>query len=179
VVSRLFHRAWAADADPISPGKIVSARRLIVESVRQDGMPLGGLRRKIAETDWAKLIRDIEAKDAAAPLAVYVTPDNDAFWRRLEKDSPYWCMIPHLMIPAQTGIPQIASIAPLRIERICGWGDGILFYGYGREQDRHRSRNLTVEQLCAEAAGVKVSRVYRLASVAEIAKNTVIECAQK
>jgi hypothetical protein len=173
-VSALYRTAWAGDTEAGHQGG--TAGREIAESLRTTGTAFGLLRRQIDTSPWSALVRDLKERDAAGGgLAVHVLPSADDFWRRLVAGTPYWCLTAQLMIPAETGIIQIRSIAPLAIERECA-PKGIAWYGFGKKQDLHRTGDLSVEQLCAAADRVHVKQIYMLASIAQLSENRVINC---
>jgi len=129
----------------------------------------------VMPADFAS-VRDIETKSVGSSrMVVHVLPSAEEVWRRLSGKSPYWCTIPHLMIPAETGIAEIRSIAPAAIERECATV-GLLLYGFGDKQDLHRTGYLTDEQLCSAARSAKAARVYLLSSVADLSANRVLNC---
>jgi len=87
----------------------------------------------------------------------------------------WWCMAAHLMIPAETGIVEIRSIEPKAIERECT-SEGEVWYGFGKDQDAHRTGYLSVGQLCSAARRLRSNRIYMLSSIAQPRKNQVVNC---
>jgi hypothetical protein len=173
-VSTLFRTAWAGDTEAKHQGG--TAGREIAESLRTTGTAFGLLHRQIDTLPWSALVRDLKERDAVGGgLAVHVLPSADDFWRRLAAGSQYWCLSAQLMIPAETGIIQIRSIAPLAIERECA-PKGIAWYGFGKKQDLHRTGDLPIEQLCDAASRVHIKRIYMLASIAQPSENRVVDC---
>jgi hypothetical protein len=79
------------------------------------------------------------------------------------------------MIPAQTGIVEIRSIEPKELEGEC-LPPEILLYGFGKDQDLHRTDDLTAAQLCAAASLSQARWVYVVSSVAQLPENKLIDC---
>lgn len=174
-------RAWNVDKTKRPPPGILTgkkhARAGMKNSFLTAGQPLKFLRDKISDSSWAKLVRLVREMNEQQPTAVHVSANNEAFWRRLSRDTAYWCMTPHLMLPAEAGAFQIKSVAPLNIEKLCSWG-GFTFYGYGRQQDLHRSASQGVGTLCREARRAGVKRVYVLHSIDRLVENKTIDCSE-
>lgn len=182
-VSALFRAAWTVPAKPgIAADAAAEHRsgglggRQIAASIRETGTFFGSLHRQIESLPWSALIRDLrERSEVEGGLVVHVLPTADDFWRRLAVGSPYWCMAAQLMIPAEAGIIEIRSIGPKAIERECA-PKGLVWYGFGKNQDLHRTGDLSVEQLCEAASEVHAGRIYMLASIDQPSKNEVVDC---
>lgn len=177
-VATLFRTAWADSGDPAAQTPAGGmAGRQIAQSIHGTGTVFGLLHQEIDTLPWNVLMRDIRDKSALpGGLVVHVTPSADDLWRRLTAGSPYWCMAAQLMIPAETGVIEIRSIAPVEIEHECA-PKGVLWYGFGRNQDLHRTGNLSVDQLCRAASLARARRIYMLSSIAQPSKNEIIDCA--
>jgi len=177
-ISNLFRTAWAesgASAGRSPAGGM--AGRQIAQSMHGTGTPFGLLHQEIDTLPWSTLMRDITDKSALpGGLVVHVTPSAEDVWRRLIAGSPYWCMAAQLMIPAETGVIEIRSIAPHEIERECA-PKGVLWYGFGKSQDLHRTGNLSIEQLCSAAGLAGARRIYMISSIAQPIRNEIIDCA--
>jgi hypothetical protein len=159
-------------------GESVGARRGIRQSLSTTGKPFSDLQAKIDLFPIAKFERDIarQAKAADGHLAVNIAPEADEVWRFFLHDSPVkWCMFPHLLVPATTGILEIRSVPPARIQQECS-PEGLVWYGFGKYQDQHRTANFTPAALCALARPLQVRKVYRLVSYSDLSKNSVISC---
>jgi hypothetical protein len=50
------------------------------------------------------------------------------------------------------------------------------WYGYGKQQDSHRSLPLGDEKLCSLARAMKVNQVYRLTSYSDLSRNRQVDC---
>lgn len=160
-------------------GESVGARRGIRASLAQTGKPFTDLQDKIDHFPVARLQRDLALQAAAADghLAVAIAPEANEVWRFFQPVSPVkWCMYPHLMVPATTGILEIRSVPPVAIQKECS-PDGIVWYGFGKYQDQHRAAAFTPAQLCALARPLDARKVYRLVSYEDLSKNSVVTCA--
>jgi hypothetical protein len=167
-LSGLYKAAW--------PEQTGSSAGRIVESWRVTRTPFGLLQQRIDELPWTLLMRDLEAKQALpGGVVAHVSPSAQELWHHLSAGAPYWCMAAHLMIPAQTGMVEIRSIEPQAIERECAPA-GILLYGFGKDQDAHRTGQLASPLLCAAAAAVPARWVYVVASVTQLSNNELIDC---
>jgi hypothetical protein len=151
------------------------AGKLLAASLRTHRSILGGLRERPESAPWPLLTADILSKVDDGGLAVHASPSADEFWTRLSSGTPWWCVTPHLMIPAELGIVQIRDIAPQKIEAQCV-PEGITFYGFGKTQELHRTALLSDEDLCAAARQIEVKRVYVINSVSDLSRNTVLTC---
>jgi hypothetical protein len=151
-------------------------RRVIARSWRETTTLFGHLRRQLEHTAWHGLLQQIGAASAVANLQVYVPPAADEFWLRLKRGqtNPHWCLESHLMIPAQLGIPLIHGIAPLRYEAGCSPIAGL--YGFGKQQDAHRTRELSEQQLCEIAQARHLGAVYILNAISTPAANRILAC---
>jgi hypothetical protein len=183
-ITALFRTASAAPRD-LASGDAAPNRQTIgigpsgiAASLRATGTVFGLLNRQIGTLPWASLLRDVREKSAiSGGLAVHVLPSADEYWRRLIVGAPsWWCMAGPLMIPAETGILEIRSIEPKAIERECS-ADEIVWYGFGRHQDLHRTGELSAEQLCEDAGAAHIRNIYMLESISEPNKNKIIGCA--
>lgn len=146
-------------------------------SLRQTHTPFAMLRQRIAITPWARFLDVIERENdrIRGTLAVQIQPEANDVWQRLEGGSAWWCMAPHLMVPAETGAFEIRSVAPKRIEQMCS-PPGIVWYGFGQTQDAHRATDLTDRQLCALARAAGIREVYRVRSYHELSMNSMTVC---
>jgi hypothetical protein len=177
IISTLFKAASNAQG-PVAANNRTggAAAREIGTSIRTTGTAFGLLRRQIDTLPWTALVRDLRERSAVSGgMVVHVLPSAEDFWRRLAAGSPYWCMAAQLMIPAETGIVEIRSIGPKAIEGECA-PKGLLWYGFGRNQDLHRTGNLSVEQLCDGARLAHSKRIYMLSSISQPGMNKVVEC---
>jgi hypothetical protein len=149
----------------------------IMASMKMTGTPFSTLRQMVLASPWTQLAQTIkiEAHPLNGKLAVHIPPSADEVWRRLDRGSPWWCMAPHLMVPAETGIFQIRSIAPKSIEQECA-PQGISWYGFGKDQDKHRTQAFSETELCALARSFNVTTVYRLLSYKDLSKNSTVKC---
>ncbi|QHE83737.1 hypothetical protein [Hydrogenophaga sp. BPS33] len=151
-------------------------RQQIQNSLRTHGTVWSVARERWAPTPWAALIRDVEG--FASPQAgtmVFVPPANTAFWQRLKPGSPYWCISPQLMIPAETGIPMLRGIAPDGYEPKC-MPPGLVWYGFGRQQDAHRTGDFDDQRLCAMVVAKGFNRLYILNSIDNLRDNRKLTC---
>jgi hypothetical protein len=149
---------------------------LVNDSIRSTGTVLGLLRRQMATLPWTLLTRDLVEKSAASgPMVVHVRASADEVWKRLQGRSPYWCIAAHMMIPAETGLVEIRSIEPKALETECV-PPGVLYYGFGRDQDLHRTGAFTKQQLCAAAQSVAAERIYMLESITQPVQNELWDC---
>jgi hypothetical protein len=176
--SHLIRSAWvqsAADSqDEIDrPG---FSKAQVMKSFKEYGTVFASLRTALDQTAWAEIMREISLKQGKDyRLAVYVPPSNPDFWRRLQGGSPYWCMSAHLMIPAEIGIPMLRGIGPEHLERKC-LPPGLIWYGFGHDQNEHRSQELRDEDVCASAGEHGMDAVYVLRSMTEPGKNRLLDC---
>jgi len=149
----------------------------IKASLHKTHTPFAMLHERIAATPWAQLIRTVESENARSggALAVQIQPDAEDVWRRLKDGTPWWCMAPHLMVPAETGVFELRSVPPRRIEEICA-PPGIVWYGFGGDQDAHRAMDLTDPQICALVAPAGIREIYRLHSFQSLSRNSITRC---
>jgi hypothetical protein len=147
------------------------------QSRHETGAPFGTLRRRIEAMPWERLMAVLEqsARAQDGRLAVQIAPDADDAWRRLREGTTWWCMAPHMMIPAEIGLAEIRSMAPKTIEQACA-PPGILWYGFGADQDRHRAADLSDAALCALARPMRVRVVYVLHSYQDLSRNRQVSC---
>jgi hypothetical protein len=152
----------------------------IKASLHETHTPFAKLRERIAATPWAQLIRVVESENSRSggALAVQIQPDAEDVWQRLKNGTPWWCMAPHLMVPAETGIFELRSAPPRRIEEICA-PPGIVWYGFGGDQDAHRAIDLTDPQVCDLAAPAGIREIYRLHSFQSLSRNSITRCARE
>ena len=159
-------------------GESVGARRGIHQSLAQTGKPFSDLQAKIDSFAVAKFQRALatEARASDGHLAVQIAPEADEVWRFFTRTAPgKWCMFPHLLVPATTGIFEIRSAPPVHIQKECS-AEGFVWYGFGKYQDEHRTADFTQADLCKLAKPLRVRRVYRLVSYSDLSKNSVISC---
>jgi hypothetical protein len=184
IIAGLFRNAWstsnnaAAGADRANHQTIGIGRRQIAESIRSTRTAFGLLHREIATLPWTGLLRDLKERDSLAQgrLVVHVLPSADEFWRRLAGGAPgWWCMAAHLMIPAETGIVEIRSIEPRTIESECT-SETEVWYGFGKNQDAHRTGDLSIAQLCEAADRLHSEQIYMLLSITQPNKNRIVNC---
>jgi hypothetical protein len=167
-LSGLLRAAW--------PQRAGSSGARIAESWRATRTPFALLQQRIDDLPWATLMRDLQAKQALpGGLVVNIPPGAEGVWHRLSGGAAYWCRAAHLMIPAQTGIVEIRSIEPKELEGEC-LPPEILLYGFGKDQDLHRTDDLTAAQLCAAASLSQARWVYVVSSVAQLPENKLIDC---
>ena len=161
-----------------SPGiQAQDARNLLYNSLRQSHSIAGGLRAELAGLPWGRLTADIREKAAIAEgrLAVHTRASVEPFWRRLAGGTAWWCIAPHLMIPAELGVPEIRNIAPKALEAECV-PEGIVFYGFGKQQDAHRTGALPNADLCRTARTFDFKAIYLVESIAQLDRNSVVSC---
>lgn len=153
------------------------AKGLLYKSFRQTHSIAGGLAAELPALPWSRLTEDIRQKAALADgkLAVHTRASVEPFWRRLAAGSAWWCIAPHLMIPAELGIPQIRNIAPRVIESECS-AAGLVFYGFGKEQDAHRTGALSDAELCRSAKAFDFRKLYLIESITQLERNSVLSC---
>jgi hypothetical protein len=53
---------------------------------------------------------------------------------------------------------------------------GVVWYGYGKDQDLHRTGALTPAQTCALGRIVGARQIYRLESLSDLSRNQVVDC---
>jgi len=149
----------------------------IMDSLKKDGRPFSGLHAMVEASPWAGLTRELQrqAQSANGRLAVQIPPSGDEVWHRLSKGSAWWCMAPQLMVPAETGLFGIRSMAPKAVESECA-PPGILWYGFGGAQDLHRTANFSNQEICALAKPLNIGKVYRLSSYTDLSGNSVVSC---
>jgi hypothetical protein len=79
------------------------------------------------------------------------------------------------MVPAETGLFEIRGMAPKAIESECA-PQGMIFYGFGKTQDLHRTADFSDPEICALAKPLNINRVYRLSSYTDLSRNSVVSC---
>ncbi len=153
------------------------AKDLLYKSLRQTHSIAGELRAELPNLPWSRLMADIKEKAALADgkLAVHTRASVEPFWRRLAAGTAWWCLAPQLMIPAELGISQIRSIAPKALETECA-PDGLVFYGFGKEQDAHRTGLLPDADLCRSARAFDARKLYLIESITQPERNSVLSC---
>ena len=157
--------------------QVQDARDLLYKSLTQSHSVAGGLRAELAALPWSRLTADIKEKAAYAEgkLAVHTRASVEPFWRRLAGRTAWWCIAPHLMIPAELGVPEIRNIAPKALESECV-PEGIVFYGFGKQQDAHRTGTLLDADLCRSARAFDFRKVYLVESITQLDRNSVLSC---
>jgi hypothetical protein len=86
-------------------------------------------------------------------------------------------MAAHLMVPADIGIPMLRGIAPAGFESGC-MPLGLICYGFGKDQDRHRTADLSDNELCTGATDQGRDTVFVLQSISLPSRNYYIDCRQ-
>lgn len=159
-------------------GESVGARRGIRQSLAQSGKPFSDLQDKIDAFSVTKFQRDLtaQARTVDGHIAVNIAPQADEVWHFFARTTPQkWCMFPHLLVPATTGIFELRSAPPVSIQKQCG-ADGMVWYGFGKYQDQHRTADFTPAALCRLGRPLQVRKIYRLVSYSDLSKNAVISC---
>ena len=153
-------------------------RRVIEKSLRQSGTLFGHFRSQLEHTAWANMLNRIKAARIGSDLQVFASPSAEEFWTRLGpgRGNPYWCLQPHLMIPAELGMPMIRGIAPLKYEAGCSAIAGL--YGFGKYQDAHRTADLSDQQLCSIAKARDLDGIYVLNAISAVEGNRVLLCTE-
>lgn len=170
-----LYRSFSDDA---KFGESVGARRGIRQSLAQTGKPFTDLQSRIDGFAVSRFQRDLAQKARAADghIAVQIAPQAYEVWHFFARTSPQkWCMFPHLLTPATTGIYELRSAPPRAIQVQCG-ADGMVWYGFGKYQDQHRTADFSKGQLCAMATPLGVSKIYRLISYSDLSKNSLVSC---
>jgi hypothetical protein len=160
------------------PARSSSAKQDLVLSLETTHRPMARLNARIRESAPAKLQDEIARQTVAAngALALHIPPAANDVWRFFLTAAPgKWCLYPHLWAPAVTGTVEIRSIPPRAIQDICAL-PGTTWYGYGKNQDLHRTGDFSPETLCAMARPLGARRVYRLMSYADLSRNSVLTC---
>jgi hypothetical protein len=130
----------------------------------------------INSSQWHVLIQSIEQFAGNQPgTVVFVPPSNELFWTRLKRVNPYWCLIPQLMIPAQAGVPMLRGISPVQLEQECS-STGMIWYGFGKQQDSHRTSEFNDHELCELAVSKGFSRIFVLNSIYDKEQNIKLLC---
>lgn len=151
-------------------------RRTLLQSLAQDGTLFGGTQAERQQDPWRGVLQAMQAPVAGgARLMVYAPPSATSFWNRLRGKIPYWCLAAHLMVPAQTGIPMVLGIRPLLEGPRCV-PVGVEWYGFGKDQDRHRSVALSDAALCQRVLQASFDTVYVVHSITTPADNRVLKC---
>jgi hypothetical protein len=164
--------AGAAEASAIQ----LTPTERVLSSLREHRTLWTTSRARIDASQWSVMIRDIEQFAINRPGAmVFVPPSNEDFWTRLKPGNPYWCISPQLMIPAQTGVPMLRGISPARFEPEC-MPAGLLWYGFGKHQEEHRTGEFDDKALCALTVSKGFNRVYILNSIGNIGQNRKLSC---
>ncbi|MFO1248236.1 MAG: hypothetical protein U1E93_08460 [Alphaproteobacteria bacterium] len=154
----------------------MGARRGIRESLARTHKPFTNLQARIDEFPVARFQRELAAKAGGQSIAVQIPPEADEVWHFFAATAPTkWCMFPHLMVPATTGVFDLRSAPPRNIQVQCA-ADGMVWYGFGKYQDQHRTGDFTSADLCRMARPLRISKVYRLVSYSDLSKNSVISC---
>jgi hypothetical protein len=169
-----LYRAASGSATNQSSG----AKEDIVLSLKTTRKPLTRLHDLIEQSPAARLERDLKRESASVngDIAVHIPPAADDVWHYFLTAAPdKWCLYPHLWVPAVTGLVEIRSVPPQAIQKICA-PPGITWYGYGRNQDLHRTADFTPEALCALARPLGARKVYRLMSYRDVSHNSVLIC---
>ena len=159
-------------------GKNSGTKDAILASWRETRTPFATLRKLVDKSPTARLVESIKRQVQATSggLVVHIPPDANEVWHHLEFGSPTkWCMVGHLVIPAEVGIAEIRSIAPDSIERECR-PPGMTWYGFGSFQDLHRSQPFSHEQICMLAKSINADKVYLLKSYDDLSKNSIEDC---
>ena len=131
---------------------------------------------QIDKSQWSVVIRDVQQfASIKRGGTVFVPPSNENFWARLKLGNPYWCISPQLMIPAQIGVPMLRGIPPARLEREC-MPNGLLWYGFGKHQETHRTDEFDDSALCKLAVSKGFNRIYILNSIERIDRNRKLFC---
>jgi hypothetical protein len=174
-VAAIYSTAYDMNKDPTLAGK--AGASAFFASLEDRAGTLGHLYQRTPDLPWYRLISDIEKsdRDYQGDLVVNVRPSAIDFWSRLKPVNPWWCYAPHTMIPAETGVAQIRSIAPKSIEDQCGQ-EGLVLYGFGRLQDQHRAVEMSNAELCTEAKKAGASHVYIVEQIAPAERNSVLDC---
>jgi hypothetical protein len=150
----------------------------IMQSLKERGWPLAHLGERIAALPVPRLRAALDRQTAAlgGPIAVQVEPGARDVWYFFKGNAPdKWCMYPHLLVPAVTGRVELHSIPPAAIESLCAV-PGLVWDGYGKAQDLHRTGNFTPSALCAMARPLGVRGVYRLRSLQDLRRNNLLQC---
>ena len=79
------------------------------------------------------------------------------------------------MIPAETGIPMRRGIAPDGYESKC-MPPSLVWYGFGRQQDAHRTGDFDDQRLCAMVVAKGFNRLYILNSIHNPRDNRKLTC---
>jgi hypothetical protein len=164
-----------ASGGPAYTGHVMAEMR---QSRHLTGTLFGTLHQRIAASPWEQLMNALTEQSRAlnGQLIVEITPDAEEVWRRLEGgNTAWWCMAPHLMIPAETGLAQARSMAPETIEQECA-PFGQVWYGFGKDQDRHRTSLFTDRERCTLARPIHARAVYLLKSYRDLSQNRLIRC---
>jgi len=151
-------------------------RQQLLNSLREHRAVWATTQARMSTSAWSSLIRDIERFTAGrTDTTVFVPPEHRTFWKRLQPNNPYWCISAQLMIPAQTGVPMLRGIGPAEYEPQC-MPVGLIWYGFGREQNQHRTGDFNDKQLCELAASKNFNRVYVLNSIEDLSQNRKLSC---
>jgi hypothetical protein len=174
VVSSLYKTAFPEEGAPHLKAQILG-------SIRRNGLPFSFLGDRIEAAPFSSMKRllDVQAAQEKGRLAVFVPPNASEIWEGLLHSTQlnWWCFSGHLVVPAVMGQMQIRSIEPKQVERRCLPSGLSAYYGFGAEQDEHRSADLTDHELCDIAGRWSADRIYKLVSYRQPEKNSVITCA--
>jgi hypothetical protein len=165
-------------ATGIAEGQSTGAARDIVISLKSTHKPLARLNTLIEGAPISRLKQDLDYRSQAANgrLAVQVPPEATEIWHFFEKnDGAKWCLYPHLLVPATAGVVEIRSIPSADLQKNC-MIPGVVWYGYGKYQDLHRTADFTPRQLCTIGRTMGVRRIYRLNSLSDLSRNQVTDC---
>jgi hypothetical protein len=165
-------------AGGVAADQSTGAAKDIVLSLKTTHKPLARLYALIESAPVVRLKQDLEHQAQAVDghLAVQVTPAANEIWHFFEKnDEAKWCLYPQLLIPATAGIVEIRSIPSGPLQKSCSV-PGVVWYGYGKYQDLHRTGDFTSAQICAMGRAIGVRRIYRLVSLSNLSRNKVVDC---
>ena len=154
----------------------VRPKHRLLSSLREHGTLWTTTQSLINSSQWHVLIQSIEQFAVNQPDSViFVPPTNELFWTRLKRVNPYWCLSPQLMIPAQAGVPMLRGISPVHLEQECA-STGLIWYGFGKEQDSHRTSEFNDQALCELAVAKGFNRIYVLNSIEGPEQNSKLLC---
>lgn len=174
--ARVLQASRPAVDEESADAPVDGTKRQLQQSLASHGNLFGRTQAFRQQTPWMQAIRGIEQqRSAGARPMVYVPPQALDFWTRLKGESPYWCLGAHLMIPAQSGIPMVLGITPQTPDLRC-MPRGIEWYGFGVDQDKHRSVVMSDAQLCARVRPQGFDTVIVLNTIAGAATNRVVRC---
>lgn len=175
VVSALYKAAFPPQEKP----RVIQE---MIASTRQGRLPFSTLRDKIDVAPFALTAKAIEDESRkSGSLAVFIPPYAAEVWSGLANaaEGGFWCFSGHLVVPALTGVMEIRSISPRQTELQCLDPGMMPSYGFGPEQEKHRSSDLPDGKLCEIARRWSANSVYKLVSYRDRERNSVINCGQK